>query len=159
MRLNIGCGNKPKEGFINIDIAGRKADVIADCTELPFKDRTIDVIESYHLIEHLTKDKAEQSLIHWHALLKKDGKLVIECPDMVEVFLNYLGAREEDEEEFLYSVYGRHRYKYDIHYWGYSKKSLTRLLHNIGFYNIVTSAGTDYHATMEPCLRVEAKKC
>lgn len=154
MKLNIGCGSKPKDGYINVDIQGSLADVIADCKLLPFKNETFDIIESYHLIEHMDRNDAYYSVGHWFDLLKSYGTLVIECPDIKEVVAQYLNGNEE----MLYSIYGRNRYAYDVHMWGYSNESIERLLYNVGFQKVKISGGTDYHSTFEPCLRAEAIK-
>lgn len=154
MKLNIGCGSKIKKGYINIDIISTIADIRANASALPFKDNSIEVIESYHLIEHMSKSLAETSLHHWYSLLKTGGQLVIECPDITEVIKEYL----KGNEDMLYSMYGRDRYPYDTHCWGYSKSNLSELLKSIGFNYITTMNGTDYHAQFEPCLRIEAIK-
>ena len=153
--LNVGCGSKPKPGYINIDIQTKAADVHASAVSLPFRHNSVDVIESYHLIEHMDRKDGNEALRHWYNLLKRDGKLVIECPDLEVIIEQYLKIRNE---ELLYSVYGRNRYAYDIHLWGYTKNSMTNLLRMIGFSKVSTGPGTDYHAKFEPCMRVEAIK-
>jgi predicted SAM-dependent methyltransferase len=102
----------------------------------------------------MTESNAFKALQHWFKLLKNGGSLVIECPDIEVVMRSYL----QGQEEMLYSIYGRHRYEYDSHLWGYSRISLSNILRKIGFKDIVVSEGTDYHAQLEPCMRVEAKK-
>jgi predicted SAM-dependent methyltransferase len=155
MKLNIGCGSKLLDGYVNIDIVSPAADLNADCCALPFKQGTIDRIESYHLIEHMDRHKAEKALRHWWGLLKVGGTLVLECPDLLEVCKNYIAGNEE----MLYSIYGRNRYEYDTHLWGYSKQSLKNILLLNGYEVTKIMNGTDYHASMEPCFRIEAKKC
>lgn len=57
--LNLGCGKRPIDGFINIDCAKLDGvDVVADLdncasSPLPFEDNTIDGFYASHLIEHL----------------------------------------------------------------------------------------------------------
>jgi predicted SAM-dependent methyltransferase len=154
MKLHLGCGTKIKEGYINIDLLSSKADMTADCSELPFEVDSASLIESYHLIEHMTKVKAMVALEHWYGLLKPGGLLVLECPDIEEVMRQYL----QGNEEMLYSVYGRYRHPYDSHCWGYSRSSLTSILKAIGFKEVKVSNGTDYHSNFEPCMRAEASK-
>lgn len=155
MKLNVGCGSKPKTGYTNIDIQSKAADINADASDLPFEENSIDVIESYHLIEHMDKKHAELTLRHWYDLLKPAGQLIIECPDLEVILREYLNT---NDEELLYSIYGRNRYAYDTHLWGYTRRSITNLLHDIGFSSVKTGSGTDYHAKFEPCMRVEATK-
>ncbi len=155
LKLNVGCGSKPLNGYTNIDVQTKAADINAECTDLPFEKSTVDEIVSFHLIEHMDKVHAEKALVHWYNLLKPGGKIVIECPDLEEIIKKYLLTKNE---ELLYSIYGRNRYKYDVHLWGYTKESISTLLSSIGFSNIKTMGGTDYHSKFEPCMRIEAKK-
>lgn len=154
MKLNVGCGSKPKKDYINIDIVNKSVDIIAKSDQLPFDENTVDVIESYHLIEHMDKLDAFNTLQHWYSLLKPKGKLIIECPDIEVIMKKYLSG----DEEMLYSVYGRNRYNYDNHLWGYSRNSIRRTLLDIGYKGTRVMDGTDYHSKSEPCMRVEAIK-
>ena len=55
-KLNLGCGYFKKEGFINLDKSELcEPDVLHDLDVIPypFKNGTFDVIESYHVLEHL----------------------------------------------------------------------------------------------------------
>lgn len=55
MKLNLGCGNKSKNGFIGVDKFNCNAvDVIADLTQpLPFDDSTVDEVFMDNVIEHI----------------------------------------------------------------------------------------------------------
>lgn len=56
IKLNLGCGVKKREGFINIDINHRlKPEIVLDLNSIPypFKDATVDYIYTAQVIEHL----------------------------------------------------------------------------------------------------------
>lgn len=55
MKLNLGCGNKKKDGFVGVDKFSCDAvDIIADITEkLPFEDNSIDEVYMDNVIEHI----------------------------------------------------------------------------------------------------------
>jgi ubiquinone/menaquinone biosynthesis C-methylase UbiE len=55
MKLNLGCGNKRKQGFVGVDFAPcDAADILADLTgTLPFTDSSIDEIWLDNVIEHI----------------------------------------------------------------------------------------------------------
>ncbi|MEE9444056.1 MAG: methyltransferase domain-containing protein [Cocleimonas sp.] len=55
MKLNLGCGNKKKEGFTGVDKYPCDAvDKLADLTkELPFEDNSIEEIWLDNVIEHI----------------------------------------------------------------------------------------------------------
>ena len=58
IRLNLGCGDKILENYINVDVAserkGKKPDVISDIRKLTFDDNYADEILSVHVIEHFS---------------------------------------------------------------------------------------------------------
>jgi SAM-dependent methyltransferase len=55
MRLNIGCGDKAKEGFLGVDrFACAAAAVLCDFDRgLPFRGDSIDAVELDNVIEHM----------------------------------------------------------------------------------------------------------
>lgn len=56
LKLDFGCGQKKKEGFIGVDYNKEtQAEIIFDCEgkDLPFNDNTIDEVYSSHFLEHL----------------------------------------------------------------------------------------------------------
>lgn len=55
MKLNLGCGNKRKEGFVGIDLYPCDAvDTICDVTKpLPFVDNSVEEVYMDNLIEHI----------------------------------------------------------------------------------------------------------
>jgi len=57
-RLNLGCGRKYKEGYINIDLDPMwKSDIVRDITKgLPFDDNSVDEIVTEHCLEHISPD-------------------------------------------------------------------------------------------------------
>jgi len=54
IKLNLGCGNDKREGFINADIDG-DADLLWDLNRFPypFKENSVDFIIASHIVEHL----------------------------------------------------------------------------------------------------------
>ena len=157
IRLNVGCGRKLKEGYVNIDCQKSersKPDVIADCRSLPYAVCSVDLIESYHLLEHLSLEEAVAALTHWHKLLKSDGKVIMELPDLEQDMRLFL----DGDAEMIHSIFGRQRNQFDFHKYGYTKLTLEKLLREIGFRIIVFENPTDYHAKSEPCMRVIATK-
>lgn len=55
-KLNLGCGEFKKEGYINVDFYSvSKPDVLHDLNKLPypFEDNTFELIEADHVLEHL----------------------------------------------------------------------------------------------------------
>ena len=82
MKLNIGCGNDIRVGYVNLDYhAGNGVNVVHDLSKIPypFKNNAFDEIYASHILEHIDCpiDKVMQEL---HRILAKDGKLIIREP-------------------------------------------------------------------------------
>lgn len=88
MRLDIGCGKNPKEGFDGIDAIdfGQKyvLNVAAKdekgFVKWPFDDNSIDELHCSHFVEHLKPDERIHFANEAHRVLQKDGKLTIIVP-------------------------------------------------------------------------------
>ena len=156
-KLNLGCGANHLEGYINIDVRipkMKEPDYVCDITKLPYKNNMIDEIVCFHAFEHLSKNDGIRAATSWFNMLIPNGKLVIECPDIIELCKKVCN----EEYQFIDNIYGLGRNSYDFHRYGWSEKTLTMLLVNIGFSNVVVEKATDYHLLLEPCFRVVAYK-
>jgi SAM-dependent methyltransferase len=149
IRLNLGCGDKILEGYINVDFAesrkGNKPDVIADLRDLQFEVDYADEILSVHVIEHFYPWEAEDLLNHWKNILKPGGSLVLECPNILtaaEMLLNdpdrVARADGKDGQLAMWPLYGDPAWKDPLmcHRWGYTPTTLIDLLKRCGFSNV-----------------------
>ena len=155
LRLHLGCGKRRLRGFINID--SRKtsgADLVCDIRRLPFSDNAAELIESYHVIEHLARHDLKKALEEWLRVLAPGGRLIIECPDFDEIVKCYLSG----DEKQLDGIFGLQRFAGDYHLFGYNMNRLSRVLRESGFDTIKEMTPQDYHAEEWPCLRVESQK-
>ena len=75
MKLDIGCGENKKKGFIGIDISkNSNADIIASAMNFPIKDSTIEEINCSHLVEHLCPQEAQKLFDEIFRVLKEGGR-------------------------------------------------------------------------------------
>ena len=114
-KLNLGCGDKTPEGWINVDYAwGAKIPLLnkLDITNvkwdseitihnllkpLPWESESIDVVYSSHTLEHFTKEDGFSFLKECHRVLKTGGIIRIIVPDLKAFTLEYLeGKRRAD---------------------------------------------------------------
>ena len=91
MKLNIGCGDKPKKGYTNVDFRKYQGvDVCHDLekTPLPFKSNSIDKVISEHVMEHIVNFIPLMEDIF--RLLKPGGSVSITVP-----YYNSIGAFQD----------------------------------------------------------------
>jgi hypothetical protein len=62
LKLDLGCGLNPKEGFEGVDLYGDKAIHKMDLFRFPwnFKDNSVDEIHASHLLEHVPAREVEE---------------------------------------------------------------------------------------------------
>ena len=149
VRLNLGCGDKILEGYINVDFAesrkGNKPDIIADLRKLDFEDSYADEILSVHVIEHFYPWEAEDLLMHWKDILKSGGTLILECPNILTAAKMLVEHPEKaaigkgkDGQMAMWPLYGDPAWKDPLmhHRWGYTPVTLIDLLKECGFKNV-----------------------
>lgn len=100
IRLNLGCGNKKMEGFINIDLNPNvKPDIIGSVLNLSeFEDNSVDEIVAECVLDHIERKDCLVALKEWYRVLKPKGKLLIRCSDanvMYRFFNKTLVIKEE----------------------------------------------------------------
>jgi len=87
MKLNLGCGTKVFDDYINVDRGifilkdGRKIepDIICDLEDgLPFDDETVEYIYADNVIEHI--HDAIYFMQECHRVLKKGGRIRVITP-------------------------------------------------------------------------------
>ncbi len=80
-KLNIGCGQYKKEGYVNLDsYAAFSPDVLWDLEKhpYPFLDNSFDHIEADHVLEHM--QLPFHTLRELHRICKNNGTITIRVP-------------------------------------------------------------------------------
>ncbi len=100
-KINFGCGSDYKEGWFNIDIAGKNAKwqginkpdkmIKQNKTRFPFlKNNSIDYILVDNVIEHIEPAKVEPLLLEFNRVLKPNGILDIYVPHFKGILTKFL---------------------------------------------------------------------
>jgi tetratricopeptide (TPR) repeat protein/SAM-dependent methyltransferase len=144
-RLNLGCGDKILDGYINVDVvesrSGKKPDLLCDLRHLkPFADNSVDEILSVHVVEHFWRWEVLDILKEWVRVLKPGGKMVLECPNLKSACEEFLKNPEAaafggpEGQRSMWVFYGDPRWKdpYMVHRWGYTPESLAKLMSEAG---------------------------
>lgn len=61
LRLNLGSGFQPKDGWINIDLSDHATLTLDLRQPLPFRDNSVDTIYTEHFFEHLSYAQLDDS--------------------------------------------------------------------------------------------------
>lgn len=89
VRLHIGCGASPIEGWVNVDIQdGAGVDRLLDVRRgLPFED--VELIFAEHFIEHLTLEESLAFLAECRRILLPEGVLRLSTPNLDWTWLSH----------------------------------------------------------------------
>lgn len=147
MKIEFGGGEKPRRPeFKQCDIRQLpNIDYVCAAWDIDkhIEENTVDEIFSRHFFEHLTFLQGEKVLESWYKILKVNGKCEIILPNM-SFHINQWISRNSDEEfdHAKAGFWGWQRGKFldswDIHKSGYDFNSLSTLLKNKNFKNIVS---------------------
>ena len=97
IRLNIGCGSRFHNSWLNIDQYGDNSQIFSwnILDGQPFPDESIDVVYSAHVLEHFDRVGANLFLNEIYRILKPSGILRIVVPNLEEICKSYLQALTE----------------------------------------------------------------
>lgn len=147
IRLEIGCGKKPRPGFLTCDIRELPGvDYVCSSDDLPFENEMIDEIYSRHVVEHFTLKEFLKVLQEWNRVLKIGGEVYIICPNLLWHLEQIIAGKHEsfynktsgsnDRYWGFGSLFGWQQDEYDIHKFGYYFELLKDILIDFGFGSI-----------------------
>jgi len=137
MKLQLGCNQKIFKGWTNLDIQDNPGvDIIDDASILSkIDDSSCDIIYACHLLEHFSRRDIPNIISLWYRKLKPGGTLRISVPDFNKVITRYLEYK--NIEEVMGCVVGGHRDMFDKHGVIFDNESLSKILIDTGFLNVV----------------------
>lgn len=154
MKLHLGCGRIVYNGWVNIDITNKKADMLDDMSKLSsFKAETIDEIYSSHAIEHIHPFEFRLALKRWYELLKPGGRITLRTPNEENIV-------KQHPEIININIIPSHlfhknpspKHKDDLGYIDrnhFSENSLRNYVANFGFISIETRIVSQRHSVIE----------
>ncbi len=165
MKINVGCGGRRIAGYTGVDVVDRSGavDILAPADKIPLPDESCDEVLAVHVIEHVYEWEASDLLREWYRLLKPDGLLVLELPDIVKCARNIVdGVKGKHPDQLgLWGVFGDNRLRdpWMMHKWGWSFATLAPRVRGVGFVNVVEK-DTAFHAAGYKVrdFRLEARK-
>ncbi len=171
MKINVGCGRQVLDGWTNVDVqrsrkAPRDPEVFASALQIPLPDGCADEVMAIHLFEHFYRWETPKALAEWRRLLKPGGLLVLEMPDVKKCARNLIRLIDGEDVKSIDSLAMHGLYgdpgdedPYMGHKWGWTPKTLRKLLKGSGFAEIVETE-TKWHPIGRKLrdFRMEARK-
>jgi len=134
VKINLGCGERPLPGFLNVDIRdipGIEYPNIDVKNLSCFPDNHADYLYACHVLEHLPRTATFRALCEWNRVLKPGGMLRIAVPDWDAMVAYY--QETEDLENLLNILYGGAEEPSNHHYRVFNYGSLKTILAEAGF--------------------------
>jgi autotransporter strand-loop-strand O-heptosyltransferase len=134
IKLNLGCGNDIRPGYINIDRFNNtgQVDLCSDFTVLPFRSESVSEIYASHIFEHVGINDVYEVIEEWKRVLKIGGKLEIRVPNLEREVKVWLNAKDEEKWFHTHRIYGSQSHPGNSHYCGFTAGSLKWLLTCLG---------------------------
>ncbi len=122
--VNIGCGSKGKQGWVNVDIFKHPGvNCIYDCRkQLPFPDESVRGIFCEHFFEHIDyTEEVPMFLSECHRVLQPNGVIRIIVPDAEKYLKGYfegwdalkdIRPLKENHQDFYFG--GRYNTKMEL---------------------------------------------
>lgn len=145
MRLNLGCGALPLEGFTNVDAHADEADVKGDVRSLQFRD--VEEVVMYHILEHLERKDTIPALNRIRSWMLNRAPITIEVPDMAAIMA-------DPPEAWVLYVYGAQDHEGEFHRNGFDARSLQWVIEQAGFTDVTVERFISDHPMRQgmPCL-------
>lgn len=95
--LNLGCGNRYRSDWINIDFVSTGTSVKAHNLRsgIPLPDDSVDLVYCSHLLEHFSKREAPVFLAECQRVLRRRGIFRVVVPDLEGITSAYLKSLDE----------------------------------------------------------------
>ena len=96
--LNVGCGSKFHNNWVNVDMVSTSPDVIATnlIKGIPFPNNTFDVVYHSQVLEHIPKSDASGFIRECLRVLSPGGIVRIVVPDLENIVDEYKKCLQEN---------------------------------------------------------------
>jgi len=129
LKLNLGSGDMPLDGFINLDrkTGGQVYPLVA------YADNSVDEIRASHILEHFGRRETLKVLTDWVARLRPGGVLKVAVPDFARIAERYVKG---DNLDFAGFVFGGQVDDSDFHKAFFDEKGLKKTFEILGLTEI-----------------------
>lgn len=130
VRLNIGAGDKPIEGFTSIDRRNGE-----EAYPLKYGNDSVDEIRASHVLEHFGFADVPKVMEEWVRVLKPGGKIRIAVPDFDWI------AENRSDPKYPFYAFGGQTNDNDFHKSLHTRSLLTQLMADVGLEDIADWKG------------------
>lgn len=110
MRINVGCGKRILDGYVNVDVAPRPGvEHVCSADQLPFPDGSAREVLAVHLVEHVYAWDVPRLLAEWARVLRPGGSLALEMPDVLKAARNLadnVRIGKHPDQAHMWALYG-----------------------------------------------------
>jgi predicted SAM-dependent methyltransferase len=171
-KLNIGSGCMLLPDYINFDVVrvirgGRSTDVVGVAQDIlqHFEHESFNEILCCHILEHLRPNDGKKLIQDCYKLLRKDGVLVVECPDVLKCISlwndkNSTFGSPPSVHKLMTFLYGWNKDQwrdYGYHQYGYTVDTMSELMILCKF-KIIKKCDGMLHGRRARDFRIEGKK-
>ena len=137
IKLNLGCGHLPIEGYVNVDMRPLPGvDMVTAVDNLFVEPASVTEIFSAHLLEHFPEEQLRRQLLpYWWSLLAPGGRFRAVVPDSDAMLAAY-AAGSIGFPELRRIIFGDQEYEGDFHFNAFTPQSLVEMLDKAGFVNV-----------------------
>lgn len=135
VKLDIGGGSHPAQGYVNVDIDDLPdVELVLDAKELEeyFPPRSIDGLMCRDTLQCFKHSEVKGVLRQWHKALKPRSKFVLQCYDMDAIVQGYVDE-DLDKDHFRRLMYGSQRTEHQVFLNCFDEEYLVKILESIGF--------------------------
>ena len=148
LRVNLGCGDRYAEGWVNVDHAGSpgRKDRTVDLTgPLPWAPGSIAAVYAGHVLEHLTIPDALSLLERIRTCVRTGGEVMVVGPDLTRaVAMAQAGTLDVTLDSLRH---GASRWAGDEHRWECHASILADMLKEAGWVDVAEVAIGDVPAS------------
>lgn len=151
MKVNLGCGQFPIRGWVNVDLAC-PADIQGDFRLVDFAG--VEEVLMSHALEHVPWPDVFPLVEKIHRWMVPGGIFRVEVPDMREIM-----RRGEEDQLWMPYIYGSQQHIGEAHMSGYTESTLVKLLEDAGWTLDYARPFLSEHPfrLMMPCLEAVAR--
>lgn len=150
MKLELGAGGSPTEGFEHADV--RKLPHIEHVFDMlkpfPFPDNHVEHLLMHQTLEHFSHYKETDYILkECFRIIKPGGILQLSVPNL-EGWMEEWAKGKVSWPDLVQRIYGGQDYEFNFHKAGFSDVSLLHQLNSIGFLKVDFrgTCWTDIHA-------------